>query len=96
MAAQLLKSDINFVKPESTIPEVIDHQIRDHVQQKSDDAFFICDLGDVTRKYKVWKRVFPRIKPFYGRLALSASVACRQSSSHSVKLNLTRSVLRGT
>jgi len=33
MAAQLLKSDINFVKPGSTIPEVIDQKIRDHVQQ---------------------------------------------------------------
>jgi len=27
MAAQLLKSDINFVKPESTIPEVVDQKI---------------------------------------------------------------------
>lgn len=38
--------------------------------QDSDDAFYVCDLGDVAQKFKVWNVVFPRIKPFYGKFNL--------------------------
>ncbi|KAF6037130.1 hypothetical protein EB796_004538 [Bugula neritina] len=65
MTAQLWNGDITFVKPGLTMAEIIDKKIEEHVHQKSEDAFFMCDLGDVARKYLIWKNVFPRIKPFY-------------------------------
>ena len=34
--------------------------------QEKDDAFFICDLGDVVKKYKLWYSQLPRVTPFYG------------------------------
>uniref|UniRef100_H2ZI08 ornithine decarboxylase n=1 Tax=Ciona savignyi TaxID=51511 RepID=H2ZI08_CIOSA len=30
-----------------------------------DDAFFVCDLGDVVKKYVRWQKNFPRIVPYY-------------------------------
>lgn len=30
-----------------------------------DDGFILCDLGVVERKLAAWKRMFPRIKPFF-------------------------------
>lgn len=29
------------------------------------DAFFVCDLGEVERQYKLFKRLLPRIQPFF-------------------------------
>lgn len=34
--------------------------------QECDDSFFVCDLGDVVQKYKLWTDLLPRVKPFYG------------------------------
>jgi len=31
-------------------------------------TFFIGDLGDVIKKYKLWQTTFPRIEPSYGNL----------------------------
>ena len=36
-----------------------------HTQDK-DDAFFVADLGDIVRKYKLWYSQLPRVEPHYG------------------------------
>ncbi|XP_071117517.1 ornithine decarboxylase-like isoform X1 [Haliotis cracherodii] len=33
--------------------------------EQSEDAFFIADLGDIVAKYKKWRRLLPRVEPFY-------------------------------
>ncbi|KAL1436946.1 hypothetical protein MTO96_048968 [Rhipicephalus appendiculatus] len=39
---------------------------RDIVQkQKDDDAFFVCDVGDIIRKVELWRKCLPRVTPFY-------------------------------
>lgn len=30
-----------------------------------DDSFFITDVGEVVKKFLLWKELFPRIDPFY-------------------------------
>ena len=34
--------------------------------QDKRDAFYVCDLGDIIRKYKHWVTQLPRVEPFYG------------------------------
>lgn len=31
-----------------------------------EDAFYVCDVGDVVRKHEIWKNALPRVEPFYG------------------------------
>ncbi|KAK0046655.1 ornithine decarboxylase [Biomphalaria pfeifferi] len=31
----------------------------------SEDAFCVCDVGDVVKKYRAWKELLPRVEPFY-------------------------------
>lgn len=57
--------NIEFVQPGLTMSKVIDRKIQEHIDEGSDDAFYVCDLGDVTQKYRTWRIVFPRITPFY-------------------------------
>jgi len=63
----------------TTLPQCALHEIKDLIQVSSskthlmtpeeedslDDGFVICDLAVIQRKLKVWKNLFPRIKPFY-------------------------------
>ena len=37
----------------------------EHDEDALDDGFFLCDLNVVYQKLMVWRRLFPRIKPFY-------------------------------
>lgn len=32
-----------------------------------EEAFYVCDIGDIVRKYKLWNTVLPRVKPYYGK-----------------------------
>lgn len=31
-----------------------------------EDAFYVCDIGDIVQKHKIWKAALPRVKPYYG------------------------------
>lgn len=30
-----------------------------------EDAFYVCDIGDIVRKHKIWKAKLPRVEPHY-------------------------------
>uniref|UniRef100_A0A6M2DSV2 ornithine decarboxylase n=1 Tax=Xenopsylla cheopis TaxID=163159 RepID=A0A6M2DSV2_XENCH len=30
-----------------------------------EEAFYVCDIGDIVKKYQLWKEHMPRVKPFY-------------------------------
>lgn len=36
--------------------------------QAQEEAFYVCDIGDIIRKHKEWKSKLPRVVPFYGTL----------------------------
>lgn len=33
-----------------------------------EEAFYVCDIGDIVRKHKIWNASMPRVKPFYGKV----------------------------
>ncbi|KAJ3124116.1 hypothetical protein HK098_001385 [Nowakowskiella sp. JEL0407] len=37
----------------------------DFVDGDTEDAFFVADLGQVVRQFQQWKRLLPRVEPFY-------------------------------
>jgi ornithine decarboxylase len=41
-----------------------------------DEAFFVCDLGEIVRQYKKWNSHLPRIKPFYGTMYITKAIKC--------------------
>lgn len=50
-----------------------DIEMRDYIRSKlncggredKDDAFFVCDLGDIVKKWRRFQKVLPMVKPFY-------------------------------
>jgi len=34
-------------------------------REEKDDAFHVCDLGDVVKKWRRWNEVLPQVQPFY-------------------------------
>jgi len=34
-------------------------------REEKDDAFHVCDLGDIVRKWDKWNEVLPHVQPFY-------------------------------
>lgn len=31
-----------------------------------EDAFYVCDIGEIVQKHKLWKLAMPRVDPHYG------------------------------
>jgi len=50
---------------EDAVLSMIKHKIKTRPAEERDDAFFVADLGDVVHKYKLWKKLLPRVEPFY-------------------------------
>lgn len=44
---------------------VVEEQVEQFEREGRDDAFIICDLGEVINKYQQWVCMLPRVKPFY-------------------------------
>jgi len=38
-----------------------------HSGQVQEEAFYVCDVGDIVHKHREWKRKMPRVEPFYGK-----------------------------
>lgn len=30
-----------------------------------EEAFYVCDIGDIVRKHRLWKKNMPRVEPHY-------------------------------
>jgi len=51
-----------FPKEDTTIEYVINYYIE---KNKTDEAFFIIDLGVILEQFKKWKSLMPRFEPYY-------------------------------
>lgn len=47
----------------SVIRQVID-------TNNQEEAFYVCDIGDIVRKHKIWTAKLPRVQPHYGKKIL--------------------------
>jgi len=51
-----------FSKEEYTKYDVVNYHLE---QKKTDEAFYIVDLGDILEQFKQWKSLLPRVEPHY-------------------------------
>jgi len=51
-----------FSKEEYTKYDVVNYHLE---QKKTDEAFYIVDLGDILEQFKQWKALLPRVEPHY-------------------------------
>jgi len=51
-----------FPKEDTSIEQVINYFIE---KNKTDEAFFIINLGVILTQFKKWKELLPRVEPFY-------------------------------
>ncbi len=65
--------------PHSLLPPIYSQSVRDILRNRllgadkyslsecdPEDAFYVCDLGDVARQHKIFTAALPRVEPFYG------------------------------
>ncbi|XP_071964347.1 ornithine decarboxylase-like [Antedon mediterranea] len=49
-----------------TIRQIVSEMVHNHDDREDqDDPFFICDMGDVIKKFTRWRRLLPRVEPHY-------------------------------
>jgi hypothetical protein len=51
----------------------------EHVTPASEASFYVADLGDIVRKWMVWKEALPDVTPFFGTYPMSFSRSCTLS-----------------
>lgn len=60
------KAKVQVVKCD--VDEIITNKINSRADRETEekyDAFFVGDMGDVVRKFKLWNTQLPRVEPFY-------------------------------
>jgi hypothetical protein len=50
----------------ASIKDILADEIRARVDEEDEDAFFVGDVGVVVNQFWRWKRMLPRVEPFYG------------------------------
>lgn len=63
MRGSVDERDVQILDNETDVWQVIRDISRSEAQE---DAFYVCDLGNIVQKYKIWKNTLPRVQPFYG------------------------------
>lgn len=60
-----LNNNVSVEVTKDNLSNLISSKINSKGREDKDDAFFVADLGDIIRKYKVWHQQLPRVEPFY-------------------------------
>ncbi|KAJ3314563.1 Antizyme inhibitor 1 [Boothiomyces sp. JEL0838] len=72
--ASQIHPQLKLVSKPSTefVPQVLNRSIASILKTgvtkrdiEEEDPFFVCDLGEVARQHAQWKRLLPRVQPFY-------------------------------
>lgn len=58
----------SFDTSQSSVQDFVNEHIKHSDFHGKDDAFYIVNLGDVVRKFHLWREKLPRVEPFYGKL----------------------------
>ena len=48
-----------------SVAQIIENEL---LTQKGEEPFFVADMGEVIRQHLKWRKLLPRIEPFYGKL----------------------------
>eukprot|EP00058_Branchiostoma_floridae_P024114 XP_002609604.1 hypothetical protein BRAFLDRAFT_125023 [Branchiostoma floridae] len=67
MKTHIMNKDLSMevLRDGLTARDVLTNKVNSGGRDDKDDAFFVCDLGDVVNKYKKWVSRLPRVEPFY-------------------------------
>lgn len=57
-----LEDRVHILDCQTNVWSVIREIANSGVQE---DAFYVCDIGDIVRKHKIWKATMPRVEPYY-------------------------------
>lgn len=55
----------SFDSSQTSVQDLVNEHIKHSDLHAKDDAFYIINLGDVVRKFHLWREKLPRVKPFY-------------------------------
>lgn len=55
---------ICVIKNQLNVTEEIQKHSNDDIQ---DESLYIADLTDIIKKHLTWRKLMPRVKPFYGK-----------------------------
>jgi len=56
---------VQVLKEATSNKSLLQYKLNEAGRQDKDDPFFVCDLGDIVRKYKIWMSKLPRVEPHY-------------------------------
>lgn len=62
---QFILNNVNVEVIKDSPCGIISNKINAKGREDKDDAFFVADLGDVVRKYRLWMNQLPRVEPHY-------------------------------
>lgn len=65
-------SVVDICEDNINLNEYIQSKINCVGREDKDDPFFVCNLGDLIKKWKRFLKVLPGVQPYYGRLHLSS------------------------
>ncbi|XP_019638975.1 PREDICTED: ornithine decarboxylase-like [Branchiostoma belcheri] len=67
MKTHIMNKDLSMevLRDGLTPQDVLANKVNSGGRDDKDDAFFVCDLGDIVNKYKKWVSCLPRVVPFY-------------------------------
>jgi len=57
-----LDQRVHILNNQSNVWSVIREIVNTGLQ---DEAFYICDIGEIVRQHKTWKALLPRVEPHY-------------------------------
>jgi ornithine decarboxylase len=72
------KHNVSVVSNRSSTPDLIKEIIEKYGPP---DAFYIVNIGDILRRVKLWKKLFPKIDPYYAVKSNCSPVICELLSN---------------
>lgn len=58
---------VTYYKDSLDIPDTVRTMQAVH-GHNFEEPFYICDLSEIVNKFIMWKRILPRIIPYYGKV----------------------------
>jgi len=59
-------SVVDICDDQLKVTDYIHSKLNSSGREDKDDPFFVCDLGDVVKKWKRFQKVLPMVKPYFG------------------------------
>ena len=61
-------SAIDICEDELNLTDYIHKKLNSRFREDKDDPFFVCDLGDVVKKWRRFQQVLPMVQPHFGKI----------------------------